>query len=86
MYPSSRSANLNASERLDSLAGSVFDRYPIRATFFGCCAAAKEAVAKKTVATSPIRVCLFIELIPVSSITPAALGSNALQSYDKESF
>jgi hypothetical protein len=33
-----RKASRMASERLDSLAGSRGDRYPIRGTFFGCCA------------------------------------------------
>ena len=31
----------NSSKRVDSLAGSDADRYPIRGTFFGCCADAE---------------------------------------------
>src|SRR5215471_20230612 len=35
-----RRASRIPSARVDSVFGSVFDRYPIRGTFFGCCASA----------------------------------------------
>jgi hypothetical protein len=37
-----------ASERMDSLAGSPDDRYPIRGIFFGCCASADTLSTKST--------------------------------------
>src|SRR5262249_40210079 len=40
MKPRSRSASRIPSERGNSLVGSPDDRYPIRGTFFGCCASA----------------------------------------------
>src|SRR5882724_10540626 len=40
-----------ASERVKSLAGARDDRYPIRGTFFGCCAAAMIATASNTTTT-----------------------------------
>jgi len=39
-----------------------FDRYPIRGTFFGCCASAREAVVKKKVASRRMAILLFIFL------------------------
>src|SRR4029453_1987427 len=46
MYPSLRSASRIASARVDSVAGSDDDRYPIRGTFFVCCASAEKQSAK----------------------------------------
>ena len=40
-YVATLAASRIASERADSLAGSDDDRYPIRGTFFGCCASAE---------------------------------------------
>src|SRR5206468_4899505 len=40
-----------ASARADSRAGSSDDRYPIRETFFGCCASAITPRASNTTAT-----------------------------------
>ena len=44
-----------ASERVDSVAGSADDRYPIRGTFFGCCASvlAPYTMSATTIAKIP---------------------------------
>src|SRR3972149_11153671 len=60
MKPRSRSASRIPSERADSLAGSPDTRYPIRGTFFGCCAWTREAVVRKKVAIRRMAVLLFI--------------------------
>src|SRR5215471_20950631 len=48
MYPSSRRASRSPSARGESVAASVFDRYPIRETFFGCCASAMRATTRSS--------------------------------------
>jgi hypothetical protein len=44
-------ASRSPSARAESVAASVFDRYPISGTFFGCCASAMTATASITTAT-----------------------------------
>jgi hypothetical protein len=51
MLPSARKASRIASARPDSVAGSVDDKYPSRATFFVCCASAVTATASCTATT-----------------------------------
>jgi hypothetical protein len=46
MWPRSRRASRIPSARTDSLAASTVARYPIRGTFFGCCARAENGRAK----------------------------------------
>jgi len=46
MWPRSRSASRIPSARAEPLAASTGDRYPIRGTFFGCCARAGKGRAK----------------------------------------
>src|SRR5262249_22363045 len=60
LYPRSLSANRIPSTRADSLAASVFERYPIRETFAGCCASAKEALDSRTAATRQTIIFVFI--------------------------
>src|SRR5437773_5471528 len=48
MWPSSRRASRIPSARVDSRVASSCDRYPIRGTFFGCCAVATASATKST--------------------------------------
>ena len=64
-----------ASERVDSLAGSCDDRYPIRGTFFGCCASAMTATASITTATRIDGTAAFFITHLVSSVIYHAYGS-----------
>src|SRR5262245_45088595 len=50
-YPSSRSPWRNASWRAALAEGEIALRYPIRGTFFGCCASAVTPRASNTTAT-----------------------------------
>src|SRR5262249_6574208 len=51
MWPRSRSASRITSARVDSLAASRDDRYPIRGTFPGCCASVTTATVSSITAT-----------------------------------
>src|SRR5262249_29233568 len=65
MWPRSRSATRIASERADSLAASPDDIYPIRGTFFGCCASADEQSAKSREHRAKQTTFLLIEFLSV---------------------
>jgi hypothetical protein len=56
------------SERVDSVAGSSADRYPIRGTFFGCCASADEQSATSTAQRATTVLFLFMSFpLPLST-------------------
>src|SRR6266576_6739399 len=65
----SRRASRSPAERADSRAGSLFDRYPIRGTFFGCCAWA-ELQSTKIIALSARTVIFFFMSFAVSNVEP----------------
>src|SRR5262249_4217427 len=70
----SRRASRIAAERKDSLAGLSVDRYPIRGTFFGCCASTIGAVDSRAAVTRQTIIFVFIVATSPYRITLSALA------------